>query len=87
MKVLKGLGNKKYLITYSKIHKIASAADKLASKINGNSSDSRLKFLLSWMWPQKVAKIFFAAHAIGNRQHDDAQNERSLSGDEFIPAE
>ena len=39
------------------------------------------------MWPQKVAKIFFAAHAIGNRQHDDAQNERSLSGDEFIPAE
>ena len=41
------------------------------------------------MWPQKVAKFFFflAAHAIGNRQHDDAQNERSLSGDEFIPAE
>ena len=39
------------------------------------------------MWPQKVAKIFFAAHAIGNRQHDDAQNGRSLSGDEFIPAE
>ena len=37
----------------------------------------------------KGSKIFFffAAHAIGNRQHDDAQNERSLSGDEFIPAE
>ena len=77
------------MITYSKIHQIASVADKLTSKINGNSSDSRLKFLLSWMWPQKVAKFFFffAAQAIGNRQHDDAQNERSLSGDEFIPAE
>ena len=23
-------------------------------------------------------KIFFAAYAIGNRQHDDVQNERSL---------
>ena len=22
--------------------------------------------------------IFFAAHAIGNRQHDDVQNERNL---------
>ena len=76
------------MITYSKIRQIASVADKLASKINGNSSDSRLKFILSWMWPQKVAKIFFfAPHAVGNRQRDDAQNERSLSGDEFIPAE
>ena len=29
MKVLKGLENKKYLSTYSKIHQIASAADQL----------------------------------------------------------
>ena len=38
--------------------------------------------------PRKVAKtIFFAAHAIGNRQHsDDVQNESS-SGDELILAE
>ena len=29
--------------------------------------------------PEKEAKtIFFAAHAIGNRQHDDVQNERNL---------
>ena len=31
--------------------------------------------------PQKVAIFFFffsAAHVIGNRQHDDVQNERSL---------
>ena len=28
--------------------------------------------------PQKGAKTIFAAHAIGNRQHDDEQNERSL---------
>ena len=29
--------------------------------------------------PQKVAIVFFfAAHVIGNRQHDDVQNERSL---------
>ena len=30
--------------------------------------------------PQRKAKklFFFAAHAIGNRQHDDVQNERSL---------
>ena len=67
---------------------MANVADKLASKINGNSSDSRLRFFLSQMWPQKVANFFFfAAHVIGNRQHDKAQNERSLSGDEFIPAE
>ena len=31
------------------------------------------------MWPAKRSKNnFFAAHAIGNRQHDDEQNERSL---------
>ena len=74
MKLLKGLGNKKYLITYSKIHKIASAVDKLASKINGNSSASRQKFLLSWMWPAKSSNFhffFLATHVIGNRQHDD----------------
>ena len=30
-------------------------------------------------WPTKSSKNnFFAAHAIGNRQHDDVQNERSL---------
>ena len=47
MKVLKGLGNKKYLITYSKILQIASTADQLASKKKlGNSSAG----------PQKVAK-------------------------------
>ena len=27
---------------------------------------------------RKAKKFFFAAHAIGNRQHDDVQNERSL---------
>ena len=78
MKVLKGLGNKKYLNTYSRIHQIASAADKLASKVNGNSSASRQKFLLSWMWPAKSSNFFSAAYAISNRQHDDVQNERSL---------
>ena len=79
MKVLKGLGNKKYLNTYSKIHQIASAADQLASKINGNSSASRQNLLFSWMWPAKSRKNnFFAAHTIGNHQHDDAQNKRSL---------
>ena len=31
------------------------------------------------MWPTKSKKNnFFAAHAIGNRQHHDVQNERSL---------
>ena len=31
------------------------------------------------MWPTKSSKNnFFAAHAIGNRQHDDVQNERTL---------
>ena len=31
------------------------------------------------MWPKKSSKInFFAAHAIGNRLHDDVQTERSL---------
>ena len=31
------------------------------------------------MWPAKGSKnIFGGAHAIGNRQHDDVQNERSL---------
>ena len=27
---------------------------------------------------RKAKKIFFPSHAIGNRQHDDVQNERSL---------
>ena len=27
---------------------------------------------------EKQKNFFFAAHAIGNRQHDDVQNERSL---------
>ena len=31
------------------------------------------------MWPTKSSKNnFFAAQAIGNRQHDDVQNERTL---------
>ena len=31
------------------------------------------------MWPAKRSKKFLlAAHAIGSRQHDDVQNERSL---------
>ena len=77
MKVLKGLGNKKYLITYSKILQIASTADQLANKKKlGSSSASRQKFLFSWMWPTKSSKNnFFAAHAISNRQHDDVQND------------
>ena len=34
--------------------------------------------------PQKVAFFFFfAAHVIGNRQHDDVQNERSLGTNLF----
>ena len=78
MKVLKGFGNKKYLNSYSEIHQIASAADQLASKINGDSSASRQKFLFSWMWPAKgIKNNFFAARAIGNRQHEDEQNERN----------
>ena len=33
-------------------------------------------------WPTKSSKNnFFAAHVIGNRQHDDVQNERSLGTD------
>ena len=40
LKVLKGHGNKN-----SKIHQIASVADTLESKINGNSSVSKQKFL------------------------------------------
>ena len=31
------------------------------------------------MWPAKGSKnIFWGAHTIGNRRHDDVQNERSL---------
>ena len=47
---------KKYLNTYSKIHQIASAEDKLASKINENSPAGRQKFLLSKMWPAETSK-------------------------------
>ena len=80
MKVLKDLGNKKYLITYAKILQIASAADQLASKKTLETPQLvGKKFLFSWMWPTKSSKNnFFAAHAIGNGQHDDVQNERSL---------
>ena len=63
------------------IHQIASAADQLASKISGDSLASRQKFILSWMCmaqKKRQKQIFFAAHAIGNRQHDDVQNERNL---------
>ena len=79
MKVLKGLGNKKYLNTYSKIHQIAPA-DQLTSKTTLETPQlADKKFLFSWMWPTKSSKNnFFAAHAIGNRQHDDVQNEGSL---------
>ena len=45
---------KKYLNTYSKIHQIASAEGKLASKINENSPAR--KFLLSKMWPAETSK-------------------------------
>ena len=77
MKVLKGLGIKSTWILTLKY--TASATDQLVSKINGNSSASRQKFLFSWMWPAKRSKnIFFAAHTKGNRQHDDEQNERGL---------
>ena len=80
MKVLKGLGNKKYLNSYSKIHQIASAADPLTSKKTLETPQLvNKKFLFSWMWLTKSSKNnFFAAHAIGNRQHDDVQNERTL---------
>ena len=81
MKVLKGFGKKKVLkYLLQLIHQIASAADQLTSKISGDSSASRQKLIFSWMWPRKRGKNknFFAAHAIGNRQHDDVQNERNL---------
>ena len=81
MKVLKGFGKKQVLeYLLQLIHQIASAADQLASKISGDSLASRQRFLFSWMWPTKRGKktIFFAAHSIGNRQHDDVQNERNL---------
>ena len=66
MRELKGLGNKKYLNTYSKIHQIASAAGKLASKISGNFSASRQKVLLSWMWPvERSKKTLRASESIG----------------------
>ena len=80
MKLLRGFGKKKVLeYLLQLIHQIASAADQLASKISGDSSASRQNFLFSWMWPAKGAKTkFLAAHAIGNRHHDDVQNERNL---------
>ena len=80
MKVLKGFGKKKVLeYLLQLIHQIASAADQLASKISGDSSASRQTFIFSWMWPRKRGKNkLFAAHAVGNRQHDDVQNERNL---------
>ena len=60
MKVLKGLGNKKYLITYSKILQIASTADQLASKINLETPQLvDKKFLFSWIWPTKSSKNNF----------------------------
>ena len=61
IKVLKGLGNIKYLNTYFKIHQIASTADQLASKkkkletpqlVDKNSSSHGCG-------PQKVAKTIF----------------------------
>ena len=60
MKVLKGLGNKKYLITYSKILQIASTADQLASKINLETPQLVDKNSSSHgCGPQKVAKTIF----------------------------
>ena len=66
MKVVKGLGNKKYLITYSKILQIASTADQLASKKNLETPQLVDKNSSSHGYgPQKEAKtIFFAAHAM-----------------------
>ena len=67
MKVVKGLGNKKYLITYSKILQIASTADQLASKKNLETPQLVDKNSSShpWIWPTKRSKNnFFAAHAM-----------------------
>ena len=51
MKVLKGFGKKKVLeYLLQLIHQIASAADQLASKISGDSSASRQKFIFSLMY-------------------------------------
>ena len=70
LKALKGLGNKN-----SKIHQITSVADTLGSKINGNSSARRQKFL----WPAKDdRKKFWHSCHIGICQHDYVQNKRSL---------
>ena len=60
MKVLKGLGNKKYLITYCKILQIVSAADQLASKKNLETPQLVDKNSSSHgCGPQKVAKTIF----------------------------
>ena len=78
MKVLKGLGNKKYLITYSKILQIASTADQLASKKNLETPQPVDKNSSSHGGHKSSKNNFFAAHAMGNRLHDDVQNGRSL---------
>ena len=87
MKVLKGLGNKKYLITYSKILQIASTADQLASKINLETPQLVDKNSSSHgCGPQKVAKQFFCCsrHRLSSAWWRTKWEE---SGDELIPAE
>ena len=38
----------------------------------------KIPLVMDMTLKEKQKKIFFAAHAIGNRQHDDVQNKRSL---------
>ena len=70
LKVLKGHGNKN-----SKIHQMASVADTLESKINGNSSVSRQK--KSSILQKMTTKNWHSRH-IGICQLGDVQNKRSL---------
>ena len=38
----------------------------------------KIPLVMDMTLKEKQKQFFFAAHAIGNRQHDDVQNERSL---------
>ena len=58
---------------------IASTTDQLVSKINETPQlVDKNSSVLMYVARKKKQKQFFAAHAIGNRQHDDEQNERGL---------
>ena len=58
---------------------IASTIDQLVSKINETPQlVDKNSSVLMYVARKKKQKQFFAAHAIGNRQHDDEQNERGL---------